>query len=259
VRGDVAVSNSEHARSVVDCGAGARAIVDAMQAEFGEELVGVALTGSRVRGDGRDESDLDVLVVVRSAVWQRRYQPPAHDGADVDLTIGGLEFFARSLHAGANVGLTTMFADAVVAYDDGSGRIAGLARIARELVATGRPPLTPEALFVLRHRAWSLAQSARDAVRSDAAAAAFVLDGLVTFLVDAYCSINGLWLSGPKAVCRTLPRIAPELWSRVTSVELERDPERRIASMEALLDFVLAPVGGPLRYGSSAPLALDLV
>jgi predicted nucleotidyltransferase len=51
--------------------------VRALEARFGPDLVSVVLFGSWARGEGRPESDLDLLVVIRGLPGGRfeRYQP----------------------------------------------------------------------------------------------------------------------------------------------------------------------------------------
>lgn len=65
----------------------------AARARFGERLVALSLFGSRARGEGRDDSDLDVLVVVRalSREERRRTIDDATDvGLDLDLVLSPL-------------------------------------------------------------------------------------------------------------------------------------------------------------------------
>lgn len=51
-----------------------RLAVERLQAAFGDKLVGVALYGSRARGEAGPHSDVDLLVIVRDlpAHWQER-------------------------------------------------------------------------------------------------------------------------------------------------------------------------------------------
>ena len=44
----------------------------ALHGRFGDRLKGLSLFGSRARGEGRDDSDLDVLVEVRDATSAER-------------------------------------------------------------------------------------------------------------------------------------------------------------------------------------------
>ena len=48
--------------------------VKAVRAEFGDRVERLVLFGSRARGEGHEESDVDVLVLVRGVTWQERYR-----------------------------------------------------------------------------------------------------------------------------------------------------------------------------------------
>jgi predicted nucleotidyltransferase len=49
-----------------------RELAGRVRQQFGERLVAVTLFGSRARGEGRDDSDLDVLVRLRDATREDR-------------------------------------------------------------------------------------------------------------------------------------------------------------------------------------------
>jgi predicted nucleotidyltransferase len=60
---------------------------------FGDRLVALKLFGSRARGEGRDDSDIDVLVEVRGVTAEERGAiiDLAHDlGLEADLVISPL-------------------------------------------------------------------------------------------------------------------------------------------------------------------------
>ncbi len=70
-----------------------RALKCELARRFGDRLVGLKLFGSRARGEGRDDSDLDVLVDVRDVTPEERgaVLDLAHDlGLEADLVISPL-------------------------------------------------------------------------------------------------------------------------------------------------------------------------
>jgi predicted nucleotidyltransferase len=70
-----------------------RELAGRVRQQFGERLVAVTLFGSRARGEGRDDSDLDVLVRLRDATREDRrvLQDLAFDlGLDQGLVISPL-------------------------------------------------------------------------------------------------------------------------------------------------------------------------
>ena len=70
-----------------------RELAGRVRERFGERLVSVTLFGSRARGEGRDDSDLDVLVRLHDATREDRrvLQDVAFDlGLDAGLVISPL-------------------------------------------------------------------------------------------------------------------------------------------------------------------------
>ena len=63
------------------------AFAEAVRARFGPRLSGIELFGSRARGEGRDDSDLDVLVVIQGLSRGERNQV-IDDAADLTLDTG---------------------------------------------------------------------------------------------------------------------------------------------------------------------------
>ena len=69
------------------------ALKGALNALFGDRLVALKLFGSRARGEGRDDSDIDVLVEVRGVTHEERgaILDLAHDlGFEAGLVISPL-------------------------------------------------------------------------------------------------------------------------------------------------------------------------
>jgi predicted nucleotidyltransferase len=69
------------------------ALKRALFEQFGDRLLGLKLFGSRARGEGRDDSDIDVLVDVRDVTRDERgaILDLAHDlGLEADLVLSPL-------------------------------------------------------------------------------------------------------------------------------------------------------------------------
>lgn len=115
-----------------------RAAVEHLRAAFGDKLVGVALYGSRARGEARPDSDVDLLVIARDLPPDSRdrarvfYEALRGVSAEFDFSVYGrtpeeFEKYFPSVYL--DMGL-----DAIVLYDTEGYLTRRLARI-REIIS----------------------------------------------------------------------------------------------------------------------------
>lgn len=78
------------ARLTPDERAGLAAFVDRLHQRYGDDLLRVRLFGSKARGDYHDESDLDLLVVVRmkDGTYRQHWREIVDISADIELEYG---------------------------------------------------------------------------------------------------------------------------------------------------------------------------
>lgn len=130
-----------------------RTALERLQAAFGDRLVGVALYGSRARGEAGPHSDVDLLVIVRDLPghWQERtnaLQTPVRGiTLDFDFSVYGstpeeFEKYFPSIYL--DMGL-----DGIVLYDTGDYLTGKLERIRAIIQETGlrRLRLSPGNMF----------------------------------------------------------------------------------------------------------------
>src|SRR5581483_11315485 len=112
--------------------------VEQLRAAFGDNLVGIALYGSRARGEARPDSDVDLLAIVRNLPqhWQERtfalHNPLRQVETDFPLFVYGKtpeEFEGAFPSIYLDMGL-----DGIVLYDVDGYLTAKLARI-REIIS----------------------------------------------------------------------------------------------------------------------------
>lgn len=115
--------------------------VERLRLEFGENLVSVALYGSRARGEARPDSDVDLLAIVRDLPthWQERtralHEPLRGISTDLEFSVYGktpAEFDANFPSIYLDMGL-----DSIILYDPDNYLTPRLQRI-REIIAEGQ-------------------------------------------------------------------------------------------------------------------------
>ncbi len=78
------------ARLTPDEHAGLAAFVERLHLRYGDDLVRVRLFGSKARGDSHDESDLDLLVVLRmkDGTYRQHWREIVDISAEIELEYG---------------------------------------------------------------------------------------------------------------------------------------------------------------------------
>jgi Nucleotidyltransferase domain len=216
-----------------------------LEVEFGPDLLGVAAGGSRLRGEGNANSDIDVVVVIAQPRRQRR-NIVLH-GVEVEMFINPLFQIHRYLREDYDDGrglMQHLLSTAQIVFDP-RGAMEALQREAIALWQAGPAPLAPH------ERAWAMRYAAADGlrdiwdVRDDPLRAAYLLGEQLPRVISNHYRIAGRWLVKPKRVLLDLeswdPRAA-ELARRAAAGPLAE----RIAALEALIDHTLTPLGGPM-------------
>ena len=125
--------------------------VRALEARFGPDLVSVVLFGSWARGEGRAESDIDLLVIIRGLTGGRfeRYQPVRELAREVSEELADRLSLIVSTPEGAEhvkPYYLGMLSGHVMLHDEGGFFAAVLDRLQRRLAGAGGP--------ALRRRRW---------------------------------------------------------------------------------------------------------
>jgi predicted nucleotidyltransferase len=207
--------------------------------EFGEELLGVLVTGSRVHGHPDPTSDLDVHVVIAAPRRQRRNV--LLDGVEIELFINP-PFQSRRYFADGRGHDPHMYTFGRVVYDP-QGVMAELQAEARAIWEAGPAPLDPNLTWLDRYAPADLLRDLED-VGEDEATAIVLIASLVERLLATHDRINGRWEAKAKRRLADLEGWDP-LAARLARRALKCGPliERREAAA-ALAEHVLHPIGG---------------
>jgi hypothetical protein len=154
-------------------------LIALLRGEFGDELLGMLATGSRIHGTPGPTSDLDVHVVIAQPRRQRR-----------NIVLGGVEiemfinpaFRVPIYFQDRHPGTIHMFAFGRAIYDP-HGVVAQLQEQARRLWQAGPPPYAEAELWMPRYAAADMLRDLAD-LREDEDAASLQIARLVDQLID---------------------------------------------------------------------------
>ncbi|HEU5104136.1 MAG TPA: hypothetical protein VFU22_34200 [Roseiflexaceae bacterium] len=216
-------------------------LIALLRAEFGDELLGVLATGSRIHGTPGPTSDLDVHVVIAQPRRQRRNIVLA--GAEIEMFINPafrVPLYFQDRHPGT----IHMFAFGRAIYDP-RDVVAQLQDHARVLWQAGPVPYQQAELWMPRYFAADMLRDLID-LGEDEAAAGLQIARLVDQLIEVHCRLQGRWPGKPKRRLAELADWAP-VAAQLARAALAGGPlaERR-AAVERLTEHVLGPIGGPM-------------
>ncbi len=224
-------------------------VVARLREEFGEDLLGVLVTGSRVHGTPGPTSDLDVHVIIATPQRQRRNF--VLDGLEVELFINPPTQIRRYFADGRGHD-PHMFTFGHAIYDP-FGTVAALQAEARRIWEAGPAPLEPHLRWLHRYFPADLLRDLDDVGDEDEATATLLLATLVERLLVTHYAIHRRWQSKPKRRLAELAVWDPEA-ARLAREALAGAAlaERRDAARQ-LAEYVLQPLGGlmPLEWHSA--------
>jgi hypothetical protein len=220
-------------------------LMERLRAEFGGDLLGVLVGGSRVRGEGGPNSDLDVVVVIDRP--QHRRWNALFGGVEIEMFINPPPQMRRYFEEGRRNGrgqIPHLCSTGRIVFDP-KGVVASLQTEACAIVQAGPPPLSARERWQFRYAAADALRDIDDVADGDNERATFLIGLLLAQLIDQHYRMSGRWLQKRKRVLIDLA-----LWDEPTSQRARRalngasTIEHRVAATRALADHVLAPLGG---------------
>jgi predicted nucleotidyltransferase len=214
-------------------------VITVLRDEFGDDLLGVLATGSRVHGVPDATSDLDVHVVIASARRQRRNIVLA--GVEIEMFINPPFQIRRYMAEGGND--RHMFTVGRVVYDP-LGVIAELQAEAKALWDAGPPPV--QAAWMPRYFTADLLRDIEDVAESDEATANLLIARAVDLLIETHCRLNRRWPEKPKRRLDSLARWDERAAQFARAALAGGSLGERRSALEQLAEHTLAPIGGPM-------------
>jgi hypothetical protein len=228
-------------------------VLQRLRAEFDADLLGVLAGGSRLRGEGDANSDLDVVVVI--ARPQRRRWNLVISGVEIEMFVNPAfqmrHYFEEERQSGR--GQTPHLCATGLIVFDPQGMMATIQAEARSIWEAGPPPLSQRERWEFRYHTADILRDIEDVRANDAETAAFLIALLLAQLIDRHYRISGRWLQKRKRLMNDLAQ-----WDE-TAARLSRQAcgagaaiSARCVAARALADHVLAPLGGvmPLEWSS---------
>jgi predicted nucleotidyltransferase len=222
-------------------------VVERLRSEFGSDLLGVLVGGSRVRLESDRYSDLDIVAVVERP-YRKRWNFVI-DGVEVETLINPpfqmRLYFEEERSDGRGV-MPHLCSTGHILFDP-QGLMATLQAEARAVWDAGPPPLSDRERWQFRYYAADALRDLAGVETSDKERAVFLVGLILPMLINQHYRISGRWLSKPKRLFNDL-----ENWD-ANAARLARqacsdraDPSDRSAAVRALADHVLAPLGGTM-------------
>jgi len=213
--------------------------------EFGNELEGVLVTGSRIHGTPGPTSDLDVHVVITAS--RRKRRNILLHGIEIEMFINPA-FRVPGYFEDGRGNTLHMFAFGRVIYDP-RGIMASFQSGARARWESGPPPISAND-YTHRYVPADMLRDLEDLGTSDEATANLLIVKLVEMLVYSHYRVNRRW---PEKLKRRLADL--ERWDADAAgfarTALESRPfAKRRTAVARLAEHVLRPLGGlmPLEW-----------
>lgn len=216
-----------------------------LQDEFGDELLGVLATGSRLRREDDLTSDIDLPVVINQPRCQRRNI--VVDGVEVEMFLNPpfqiRRYFADERATGRG-GEQHMWSTGQIIYDP-QGIMAELQAEAQAEWSAGPPPLSETGRSLARYFIADGLRDIQDVLEIDPNRAIYLIGPMLPEVINTFYRVQGRWLVKPKRVLLDL-----DTWdttaARLAISAGTGSASQRFAALKALVEHTLTALDGPM-------------
>lgn len=173
-----------------------------------ENVSGVILFGSWARGNNREDSDVDLVVIVEKG-YQRTVEN--HNGQDFEIiyttATAALEYWKNNPNDAAN-----LWEVAIVVFDR-NNIVQPLESSVKDLLKKGKKEIDTKSKAQLEFSGVDTVNAVTKIAQTDIVTANLVLDRTVITLTEQYFDIRQLWTPAPKQRIIKIKEIAPDFYS----------------------------------------------
>jgi len=223
-------------------------VSDKLLAEFGNDLLGLLFAGSAAYGTPMKTSDLDLFVLIAQPWRQRRNL--VVEGVEVELFINPLSQIRKELNRSYNSTIE-MFARGKIVYDP-QGLLEELASEARQIAS--KPIRPPTDTYFVRYKPSDALKDTEDLMDVDPQAASLQLSVALREALEALFLREGRRPPKAKHLLQQVAEHMPDIAADARTVLDGSVPlEERVELLRSITERILAPVGGILLEGETAP------
>lgn len=194
-----------------------------------ENTLAVILFGSQARGDSTDESDIDLVVILKEG-YERRVE--FFDGQAFEIIYTTEEAAVDYWHANM-ADAVSLWRVAQVLFDrDGIGE--RLKRVGAEFCEQKSPEVSESTFKHLRFDAEDALRSAERFKDSDPAKASYILYHKVAGLMGLFFDLKGMWKPATKQRLEEIDALDPELGKLFRDFFLASDLDQRIVLVKEI-------------------------
>jgi len=220
--------------------------------ELANDLLGVLIGGSRLRGEGDNSSDLDVVVII-ARPERRRWNIVVRD-VEIEMFVNPLFQMRRYFESERATGrgqMAHLISTGRIVLDAGQV-MSDLQSEARAIWESGPPPLSNYERWRYRYGVADSLRDIEDVSTIDPERTSYLLGSLLPQLVDIHYRIAGRWLHKPKRALLDIATWDPRAANLARASCGTSEIGDRCSAIRELAIHVLGPLGGimPLEWGT---------
>jgi len=197
------------------------------------DLLGVIMFGSHARGNNRQDSDVD-LVIILTEGYRRAVEYRGGQAFEIIYTTatGALAYWKSHIDDAAG-----LWAVAKVLYDK-DGTIAQLENKIQKVLDKGKKPIDEYQLGQFRFDAEDVLKYVENILDSDPTTANLILTNKVFTLTELFFDIRQLWIPAPKQRIAKIKELSPGLYTLLTEFYSDKDLKERLEIAKSILNLV---------------------